>query len=471
MLLGNQYFGAREPWIPEHGYLLGVAAQRFEELENDLAVRSICSQAIQTIPAAMRRRGMLCFISTVRGRLTHVARSIVYYPAESGKDKLDIWNLTPLPAPVLVSAIKKKLKGKQAWRARRALDGGHISSSAFKLVMDALQDVDEAAFRVADGLIDRRPPPPDATPTSARTNWAYQRDAVVTCLEIARIPKEQLEIAPQLGEDASVGLTSIFDNDEDVTTIEDLAILQDLDVADEGWQFVKRQRYPARLFTNGDTRLTVILANKQSLETQLGVDLIYVNETLKAVVFVQYKMFTGVDGEGGYRPNEQLSKEIARMDTLAETLATIKSDETCEGYRFGADPFFLKFCSKLLTHEDKGHVPGIYVPLSYWKRLAKSPAVKGKRKGTIVYANTFGRRHFTPTHFIDMVGRGWIGTTGLQTDVIVPYLKAAIEGKKGVVLAVQSSVVSEIEDEEPPRRSPTLRKPRYPGKKAKVIQI
>jgi hypothetical protein len=75
-------------------------------------------------------------------------------------------------------------------------------------------------------------------------------------------------------------LRSIFDSEEDVTTVEDLVILQDLDEADEDWRFVKRQRYPAKTFTNGDTTLTIILANKQPLETQLGFDLIYVNRRL-----------------------------------------------------------------------------------------------------------------------------------------------------------------------------------------------
>ncbi len=414
---------------------------------------------------------MLCFISTHRGRLTHVARSVVYYEAESGRDRLDIWNLMPLARPVRIAAIKAKLKGKQAWRAKRALDGGHISASAFELVMEALQKVDEAAFGTSDGLIDRRLPSPDLAPTSAKTNWAYQRDAVVTCLEIARIPKEQLAISPQLDEGAPAGLASIFDSEEGITTIEDLAILQDLDAADEDWQFVKRQRYPAKLFTNGDTQLTIILANKLSLETQLGVDLIYVNETLKSVVFVQYKMFSGVDGEGGYRPDKQMAEEIMRMDAAASKLAEVESDETCDGYRFGTDPFFLKFCSKLLTHDDKGHVPGIYVPLSYWKRLAKTPAVKGKKGGTVVFTETFGRRHFTPTHFIDMVGRGWVGTSALQTKVIVPYLRAAMDGKKGIVLAVQSSVAPVADDEDLTVRSRMPPKPRYPGKKPPTISI
>lgn len=341
--------------------------------------------------------------------------------------------------------------------------------------MDAFRLVDPDSAAIADGLVDRSSPLPDPTPSSAKINWAYQRDAVVTSLEIARIPKEQLEISPQL-DDSSASVTSIFDSVEDVTSIEDLVILQDLDETNEDWKFVRRQRYPAKLFTNGETKLTVILANKLPLEQQLGVDLIYVNETLKSVVFVQYKMFAGTDGEKGYRPDEQLAEEIARMDAAAAELAKVAADESCDGYRLGAEPFFFKFCSKLLVHDAPSHVPGIYVPLGYWKRLVETPAAKGKRGGSIVYPNTFGRRHFTPTHFIDMVGRGWIGTSALQTEVLAPYLKDALAGKKTLVLAVETQSSTDPDDdddvdEDPPPRMKGPTKPRYPGRKRKVIQI
>lgn len=467
-LARNQYLEAREPWVPEQGYLLMLDEGRLGELQGDLDYRSACSQSVPKIPVALRRRWMLCLISARRGHLTHVARSVVYYEAESGKDKLELWNLLPLASPVRISAIKSKLEGKQAWRAKRALKGGPISASAFPLVLAALAKVDGEAFGIAESLIDRRPPSLDPEPTTAKTNWAYQRDAVVTALEIARIPKDRLAVAPQLEAGDAGEIKSIFDSGEAETTIEDLAILQDLDSADADWTFVKRQRYPAKTFVNGDTQLTVILANKLPLERQLGVDLIYVNETFGAVVFVQYKMFAGADGEDGYRPDGQLTEEIARMDAAAAKLATIAQDETCNGYRFGVEPFFLKFCSKLLTHSDAGHVPGLYVPLGFWKRLTKTPAVRGKRGGTIVYASTFDRRHFTPTHFIDLVGRGWVGTSALQTEVVVPYLKAAMAGKKGIVLAVQSSIALAADEfDEPPasagRKPP---KSKHPGKKA-----
>ncbi|UFT94946.1 hypothetical protein [Pectobacterium carotovorum] len=476
-LEGNRYIESRDTWIPRHGYVLMLKVDRLGELEEDLVGNSICSQAIPKIPMAMRRKPMLCFLSAKRGYLTHVARSIVYYGAESGKDKLDMWHLTKLTKPVSMVHIRKKIEGKQGWRARKAIMGGHVSSAAFDLIMAALLQADPDAAKFAEGLINRVSLPLDTAPNNAKINWAYQRDAVVTSLEIAGIPKDLLKINPQLDGNSSNELTSIFDTDESVTTIEDLAILQDLDNTSEEWSFVKRQHYPAKTFINGDTALTVILANKLPLEVQLGVDLVYVNETMKSVVFVQYKMFSGADGENGYRPDGQLAKEIKRMDVVAATLAGVATDESCDGYRFGSDPFFLKFCSKLLSHDTGSHVPGMYIPVSYWKRLLKSVTGKGKKGGTIVYADTFGKRYFTPTHFVDMVTRGWAGTSALQADVLVPYLKDMMTGKKGIVLAIKSSVPADpVEDDEDESASTHNRvnkykKPKYPGKKPKTTRI
>ncbi|MFJ5330806.1 hypothetical protein [Pectobacterium versatile] len=476
-LEGNRYIESRDTWIPSHGYVLTLKVDRLDELEEDLVVNSFCSQAIPKIPMATRRKPMLCFLCAKNGYLTHVARSIVYYGAESGKDRLDMWNLSPLTKPVSIARIRKKIEGKQGWRARKAIMGGHVSPAAFDLIMAALLQADPDAAKLAEELINRVSLPFDTTPNNAKINWAYQRDAVVTSLEIAGIPKEQLKINSQLDGNSSSELTSIFDTDESVTTIEDLAILEDFENTSEEWNLVKRQHYPAKTFTHGETKLTVILANKLPLEVQLGVDLVYVNETMKSVVFVQYKMFSGVDGEKGYRPDAQLAEEIKRMDGATATLAGVASDESCDGYRFGSDPFFLKFCSKLLSHDTGSHVPGMYIPVSYWKRLRKSVAGNGKKGGTILYAETFGKRYFTPTHFIDMVTRGWAGTSALQTGVLVPYLKDMMMGKKGVVLAIKSLVpansVEEDEDESVPTHSRVnnYKKPKYPGKKPKTIRI
>lgn len=437
--MADEWYVRPGRWVPELGYLLTVDAERLNVLVRDADVRGRGGQSIPIVPEGIRRQPLLCFIATRRGSITHAARGEIRYPAESERDRLDVSDFEQLPQPISVARLQRQLRGPNAWRAKAALkSGGHLTASAFTLIMEALHDLNAEVFQTIQRLIvGNSPSPPDAPPR-AREIWAYQRDAVATALQIAGMDGSRLEIAPQLPMHATSGATSIFDSEADVLLVEDTNILRDLDAEDTDWHFIKRQRYPTKTYRSGDRTLTIILANKLQLEHQLGVDLIYVNESLGSVVFVQYKMFGGAQGGMGYRPDNQLDIEIARMDAAMAKLSQIAADDSCDGYRFMFDPFFLKFCKKLLSHDGPGTTPALYVPVSFWKRLAKSDAIRGPKGGRVVHERSFGRRFITHTHFVEMVERGWIGTSTLQTAVLVPYLKAAIEGRRGVVLAIES---------------------------------
>jgi hypothetical protein len=220
-----------------------------------------------------------------------MSRAEARYKARSGNDKLDMWQVEELPRPVSIANLKKALDGKGASAARRALDaGGHLPPKALESVLEALQRVDPEAFERANSLINRLGTS-DPLPEIARENLSLQRDAVVTALDIAKIPREQLP--PPLDPEGGPGsVTSIFDGLTEVRGLEDILVMHDLGGAAD-WAPLREHRYPAKTFTNGETVLTVVLANKLPLERQLGVDLIYVNETLRCVVFVQYKVMRG----------------------------------------------------------------------------------------------------------------------------------------------------------------------------------
>ena len=50
---------------------------------------------------------------------------------------------------------------------------------------------------------------------------------------------------------------------------------------------------------------------------------------------------------------------------------SIKSSQACDpdGYRLSENPFFLKFCPRVVFNpDDKGLFKGIYLPLDLWKR-------------------------------------------------------------------------------------------------------
>ena len=77
-------------------------------------------------------------------------------------------------------------------------------------------------------------------------------------------------------------------------------------------------------------------------------------------------------------PNTQLADEITRMDTLLAELRACERDDSRDGYRLTDNPFFLKLCPRLIFNpDDVGLVPGMYLPLDYWKVLVKHPELRG----------------------------------------------------------------------------------------------
>ncbi len=468
-----------EPWIPKVGYVLHEPANRQEDLEDEHSVGEECSEMVPEVPESARRKPSLCFIGFARGQISHVARAEVRYKARTGNDRLDLWKMVALPKPVAVAKLRASLKGPRVGIAKNALKtGGHLPPKAFQAVMDALRRLDRDAFRVAQGLFDRERRERHPLPEQSRINWGLQRDAVITALDIAKIPRGQLSVPPQPPPDTPTRVNSIFDALGEIHGLEDILVMHDLD-GTPGWDAIRTHRYPAKTFQSGETVLTVVLANKLPLERQLGVDLIYVNETLKCVVFVQYKVMQGADGEEGDRPDPQLQEEIQRMDRVAELLARVPQDPGCDSYRLGGEPFFLKFCKAVLEHRDTGMVPGHYLPLGFWKRVAVDPRVRGPKGGVKITPSNLPR-YFTATDFKDLVARGWVGTTGLQAEVIVPVIQEIIESGRTVALAIKSEkpeAEPEFDEPDDDEDSPTLAlgfprgKRRRPGQRPKIIQI
>ncbi|PJL79842.1 hypothetical protein B9Y88_03195 [Stenotrophomonas maltophilia] len=190
-------------------------------------------------------------------------------------------------------------------------------------------------------------------------------------------------------------------------------------------------------------RLTVILANRLPLEEQTGTDLIYFNETYQSFVMVQYKAMEREDGPNGvpqaiFRlPNTQLAEEITRMDALLATIQACPANTSHDGYRLTESPFFLKLCSRLVFNpDDIGLVPGMYLPLDYWKLLVQSPGIPGPRGGLRVTFENAGR-HFDNSSFTTIVSKAWVGTTPSQSDVLKEAIRQTLETGKAVAIAVK----------------------------------
>jgi hypothetical protein len=136
---------------------------------------------------------------------------------------------------------------------------------------------------------------------------------------------------------------------------------------------------------NPAVRLTVIMTNRLPLEQQTGTDLIYFNESYRSFVTVQYKAKGKDQAEFRWKVGDQFVQEIDRMDALLAELNKIQSGNDSDGYRFSNNPFFLKFCPRVvLNPEDKGLFKGIYLPLDLWKRADAASRLKGSKGGNVL---------------------------------------------------------------------------------------
>lgn len=175
------------------------------------------------------------------------------------------------------------------------------------------------------------------------------------------------------------------------------------------------------------------------MEEQFGVDLIYFNETFQSFVMVQYK---AMEHEAGAKdifrvPNEQLDKEIARMEFVSKELGKCRSQESSDGFRLNENPFFLKLCRRIVFNVDEGsQCDGMYLPLGYWKILSRDPRIKGPKGGMGVNYTNVGR-YFDNGSFVSMVANAWIGSRPEQSTVLVEAIRSTVELGKAVVIAVK----------------------------------
>src|SRR5690606_35783714 len=109
------------------------------------------------------------------------------------------------------------------------------------------------------------------------------------------------------------------------------------------------------------------------------------------------------------------------------------------------NPFFLKLCPRLVFNpDDVGLVPGMYLPLDYWKLLENDPGIKGPKGGLrITYDNA--KRHLDNTAFTTVVSKAWVGTTPSQSQVLQDVIRATLGTGKAVAIAIKPKKSAELQ--------------------------
>lgn len=383
---------------------------------------------------------LVCFIVSA-GKLTHVGLGRRGVRAGTGLSRLNIDQVEKLPEPLSVQKILNRVPKRNAATVRKRFQsGGLLTEKGFAATVEAIRQIAPDASTLLERFSQTRTERIRRLSDRAKESLAQQKEAVLTALSIAGLARDPLQEWTPPDETP----VSFLDGLPVARLREDPMVIHDL-MHLPGFDLIRALPYNAAVFESEATseRLTVILANRLPLEEQTGTDLIYFNETFQSFVMVQYKAMEGEDRDDGpaeavYRiPDAQLQEEIKRMDSMLDALRACKPSVRIGSFRLSENPFFLKLCPRLLFNPDDIRlVPGMYLPLDYWKRLEKDPGIKGPRGGLrITYANA--QRYFDNTAFTTVVSKAWIGTTPEQSHVLKDVIRTVMATGKAVAVAVK----------------------------------
>lgn len=422
-------------------YILNVRPERRETLLNAEPGWFGGPRASEPVPAfAHSRRAPLVVLAAFEdGHVTHVGEARKGASAGTGLVRLNMTSLEALARPIPFEDLVERVPAKVKAPLRKAIsNGGLLPPKTLSAVVDVLTEMDSVLGAKLSRMSASRRELIAALGQREKENLALQKETLAAALEIAGVgTREILEWTP-----GSVERTSFLDGLGGARVREDVMLHADLTSLPGFAAIQEAPHIAARTFQsegNPDIRVTVVMANRLPLEQQTGADLIYLNETYRSFVLVQYKALEKVKDEHEFRwtDGDQFSGEIARMDQLLEELEKIEPDSDPDAFRLNSNPFFLKFCSRIVFNpDDRGMFPGMYLPLGLWKTLAQSGRLLGPRGGNLLTYNNVGRK-LSGTDFITLVAGSWVGTTISQSASLEAMIRSVIESGRTVTFAVK----------------------------------
>ena len=252
-----------------------------------------------------------------------------------------------------------------------------------------------------------------------------QADAVASALKIFGVSFDDAAVSLELGGPENDSAL------EQVRISEDAAIEHDARVVD-GFELASSDLTGKAVFVNGDEALEVITANRRPLEEVLGVDLIYVNATMRNVVMVQYKMLEA-EGRGGRRigvPTGQTVPERGRSNEEVRWQPVAGARRVPDQRRGVLFEVRQERC-EVGTRSDR-------YPDGSLRTAGKDPASKGSRGGFRVSYDTLGGRYLRQESFLGLVRSGYIGAYSKRASAFTRIIEAILKDGKGMVAAFQA---------------------------------
>jgi hypothetical protein len=338
-----------------------------------------------------------------------------------------------LACPIPSEAIHAKLAPRLRGHFRDALAAeGRVPAGTWAATTAALEELDEDAAKQLRVVLATLAGDGPRLIGDAFQIAAQERDAVRSAMDFAAVSRDALrEVAP-------AGPRSIVERLGYAIAPEDLAITHD------SLRFLNAKAIasPAGLVElhDGTTRLVIVNVNRRALESTVGADLIYINETTGSFVLVQYKTMRDVlDEQPVFRPGSDanVARELARMRAVAPG----EDDGLPASFRLDPRAGYLKLCLPVvrLKQLDTKPVSGMYLPLALWDALVKTAQARGPRGGLAVGFHNAGR-YLTNTQFAELVRGGWIGTRTSSSHELTELVLDALDAGRSVTVAAAAGV-------------------------------
>jgi hypothetical protein len=413
------------------GYVVRLSPEREDAFEYNLY-----DTFGEPVPEFSHSRNipLVCFVVDSSNKLTNIALGKRGTMAGTDMRRLNLHDIYAIKSPIPIDEIEKRTPNKLKKKISEKIEfGGLLPPKSFEAILNIVSSLAPDTSPILSRFSEARIRRIQNLPNQVRATLAEQKEAVATALTIAGIDRDEMQ-----GWDVNDNgkPTSFLDGLEQVRLREDPMVVNDLNNL-PGYEAIKATTHASVVFENTQSKLTVVLANRLPLEKQLGVDLIYYNETFSCFLMIQYKAMDEEGDEIVYRfPNKQLTEEINRMRTVLGELSRVGPNTEADGFRLSENPFFIKICPRLVFNPDNvGLVKGMYLPLDYWELLSEHPTMLGPKGGKRLSYNNV-RRYFDNTEFVTIASGGWVGTTIEQSKYLEAAIRSTLESGRAVVFAV-----------------------------------
>lgn len=416
------------------GIAIKLAPDRYGLYEGSIDISGQFAEPVQEFKHS-RNHPLVCFIISPSNKLSYLSRAHKGFKAGTDLRRINIDSskklANELPIPDIIKLVQARFKK----RAEECLiNGGYFPPKTFENVVDVICRLSEETRQILYAYSRERRELISRLSRNQKRGLSTQKETIVAAAKLAGISSEFVQEWAPPRESRPI---SFLEGLPKARLREDAMVANDL-LEVPGYNLLQKMPHNTAVFQNEKSVLTVVLANRTPLEKILGTDLIYYNETYRSFTMVQYKAMEKEKEINCFRlPNEQLEKELVRMEECLDELNGCEEDPCCEGFRLNDNPFFIKLCSRTVFEPDNISLfPGMYIPLCYWRILEKSQQILGPQKGKRICYENVGR-YFDNTAFIQLVSNAWVGTTISQSNILERVIKQTIESGKTVTLAVR----------------------------------